>query len=184
MKITAMSIPDVLMIEPQVFYDSRGYFLESFNQEKFEKTLGRSIKFVQDNQSHSVHKVLRGLHYQLGRPQGKLVRITSGEVFDVAVDMRRNSPTFGKWTGGILSAENHRQLWIPEGFAHGFLVLSPTADLHYKATEFWYPAGERTIIWNDKNIGIEWPLSGHPIISEKDSQGLPFEKSEIFDELK
>ncbi|MCP9758449.1 dTDP-4-dehydrorhamnose 3,5-epimerase [Aquitalea sp. S1-19] len=180
MKITPMSIPDVLMIEPQVFHDNRGYFLESFNQRKFEQHLGREVHFVQDNHSHSVHRVLRGLHYQVGQPQGKLIRVTDGEVFDVAVDLRVNSPTFGQWTGGILSAENHRQLWIPEGFAHGFYTLSPTADLSYKATDYWYPAGERTVLWNDADIGIQWPLTMPPIMAAKDMQGMPFKTADKF----
>lgn len=180
MKITPLSIPDVLLIEPQVYHDQRGYFLESFNQARFEQQLGRPVHFVQDNHSHSVHKVLRGLHYQLGKPQGKLIRVTQGEVFDVAVDLRESSPTFGQWTGGILSAENHHQLWIPEGFAHGFYVLSSTADLHYKATDFWYPQGERTLRWDDPAIAIRWPLSQAPIVSAKDEQGVSFAQAEKF----
>ena len=175
-----MAVPDVLLIEPQIFHDARGYFLESFNQNIFEEKLGREVHFVQDNHSHSVHRVLRGLHYQVGKPQGKLIRVTHGEVFDVAVDLRVSSPTFGQWCGGILSAENHRQLWIPEGFAHGFYALSPTADLHYKATDFWYPQGERTILWNDPKINIEWPLSQNPIISAKDAEGLLFDQADKF----
>ena len=180
MKITPLSIPDVLMIEPQVFHDNRGYFLESFNQAKLEQHLKRPVHFVQDNHSHSVHHVLRGLHYQVVKPQGKLVRVTHGEVFDVAVDLRTNSATFGQWAGCILSAENQRQLWIPEGFAHGFYVLSPTADLSYKATDYWYPQGERTILWNDVNIGIQWPLTMPPIIASKDAQGVRFASAEKF----
>ncbi|WP_083460598.1 dTDP-4-dehydrorhamnose 3,5-epimerase [Gulbenkiania mobilis] len=180
MKISALSIPDVLLIEPLVFHDHRGYFLESFHQARFEEKLGRSVHFVQDNHSHSVHRVLRGLHYQIGKPQGKLIRVTKGEVFDVAVDLRQSSPTFGHWTGGILSAENHRQLWIPEGFAHGFYVLSAVADLHYKATEFWHPAGERTLRWDDAKVSIHWPLSQPPILSDKDGQGASFEQAEKF----
>lgn len=180
MKMISMAIPDVLLIEPQIFHDTRGYFLESFNQHKFEEQLGREVHFVQDNHSHSVHRVLRGLHYQVGKPQGKLIRVTHGEVFDVAVDLRISSPTYGQWCGGILSAENHRQLWIPEGFAHGFYALSPTADLHYKATDFWHPQGERTILWNDPKINIQWPLSQNPILSAKDAQGLPFDQAEKF----
>lgn len=180
MKVIDTSIEDVKVILPNVFHDNRGFFSESFNQQKFEEQLGRSVNFVQDNHSHSVHRVLRGLHYQLGKPQGKLVRVTKGEVFDVAVDLRKNSSTFGKWTGRILSAENHAQLWIPEGFAHGFYVLSSTADLHYKATDFWYPEGERTILWDDATINIQWPLSQQPIISEKDAMGLVFDSAEKF----
>jgi len=180
MKMISMAIPDVLLIEPQIFHDTRGYFLESFNQHKFEEQLGREVHFVQDNHSHSVHRVLRGLHYQVGKPQGKLIRVTHGEVFDVAVDLRISSPTYGQWCGGILSAENHRQLWIPEGFAHGFYALSPTADLHYKATDFWHPQGERTILWNDPKINIQWPLSQNPILSAKDAEGLVFDQAEKF----
>jgi len=175
-----MAIPDVLMIEPTVHHDRRGYFLESFNQREFEQQLGRPVAFVQDNHSHSVHRVLRGLHYQIGKPQGKLVRVTQGEVFDVAVDLRQSSPTFGQWISSILSAENHRQLWIPEGFAHGFYVLSPTADLHYKSTEFWHPEGERTILWSDATLAIQWPLSAPPILSSKDATGSDFTGAEKF----
>ena len=178
MKIIDTTIADVKVILPNVYHDSRGYFLESFNQEKFESELGRKVNFVQDNHSHSVHRVLRGLHYQVGKPQGKLVRVTQGEVFDVAVDLREESSTFGQWTGRILSSENHAQLWIPEGFAHGFYVLSPTADLHYKATDFWFPEGERTILWDDKDLNIQWPLSNKPIVSDKDEAGLGFKNTE------
>lgn len=180
MKIVDTTIPDVKVILPNIYYDSRGYFLESFNQLKFEEQLGRSVNFVQDNHSHSVHRVLRGLHYQIGKPQGKLVRVTQGEVFDVAVDLRANSPTFGQWAGRILSSENHEQLWIPEGFAHGFYVLSPTADLHYKSTDFWYPEGERTILWDDKDLNIQWPLSHSPIVSAKDVLGVAFKNADKF----
>jgi len=178
MKVIDTSIEDVKVILPDVFHDNRGFFSESFNQTKFERQLGRSVKFVQDNHSHSVHRVLRGLHYQVGKPQGKLVRVTKGEVFDVAVDLRKGSLTFGKWTGRILSAENHAQLWIPEGFAHGFYVLSSTADLHYKTTEVWFPEGERTILWCDEHINIQWPLSNQPILSDKDAKGICFELAE------
>jgi dTDP-4-dehydrorhamnose 3,5-epimerase len=180
MKVIDTTIPDVKVILPNVYHDSRGYFLESFNQRKFEEQLGRSVNFVQDNHSHSVHRVLRGLHYQLGKPQGKLVRVTQGEVFDVAVDLRASSPFYGQWTGRILSSENHAQLWIPEGFAHGFYVLSPTADLHYKSTDFWYPDGERTILWNDEDLNIQWPLSLMPIVSEKDAVGHKLTAAEKF----
>ncbi|MGL4604028.1 MAG: dTDP-4-dehydrorhamnose 3,5-epimerase [Iodobacter sp.] len=180
MKIVDTTIPDVKVILPNIYYDSRGYFLESFNQLKFEEQLGRSVNFVQDNHSHSVHRVLRGLHYQIGKPQGKLVRVTQGEVFDVAVDLRTSSPTFGQWAGRILSSENHEQLWIPEGFAHGFYVLSPTADLHYKSTDFWYPEGERTILWDDPDLNIQWPLSHNPIVSAKDVLGVTFKNADKF----
>jgi dTDP-4-dehydrorhamnose 3,5-epimerase len=180
MKLIQTAISDVIMIEPTVHHDQRGYFLESFNQRKFEQQLGRPITFVQDNHSHSIHGVLRGLHYQVEKPQAKLVSVSQGEVFDVAVDLRKSSATFGQWVGGILSARNHRQLWIPEGFAHGFYVLSPTADLHYKATEFWYPEGERIILWNDPEIDIKWPLSTPPILSIKDAQGALFFNAALF----
>jgi dTDP-4-dehydrorhamnose 3,5-epimerase len=179
-KVIDSKIPDVKVIQPSVFHDARGYFLESYNQQRFEEYLGRKINFVQDNHSHSVHRVLRGLHYQVEKPQGKLVRVTKGEVFDVAVDLRVNSETYGRWTGRILSSENHEQLWIPEGFAHGFYVLSATADLHYKATEKWYPQGERTIRWDDRYLNINWPLSASPIISDKDAQGVYFDDAEYF----
>jgi len=180
MKLIPTAIPDVLIVEPTVHHDRRGYFLESFNQREFEQQLNRPLVFVQDNHSHSVHRVLRGLHYQVGNPQGKLIRVTQGEVFDVAVDLRQSSATFGQWVGGILSAENHRQLWIPEGFAHGFYVLSPTADLHYKATDYWYPQHERTIHWGDADIGIQWPLTEQPIISANDAHGVAFVDAEKF----
>lgn len=180
MKVVDTSIADVKVIQPSVFHDSRGFFTESYNQERFEEHLGRKINFVQDNHSHSVHRVLRGLHYQIVKPQGKLVRVTQGEVFDVAVDLRTNSKTYGCWTGRILSSENHEQLWIPEGFAHGFYVLSATADLHYKSTDFWCPEGERTLLWNDPNLNIHWPLSSPPIVSTKDSCGVLFSMSEKF----
>lgn len=180
MKIIDTSLPDVKVIQPSVYHDARGYFLESYNQQRFEQYLGRQIHFVQDNHSHSVHRVLRGLHYQIEKPQGKLIRVTKGKVFDVAVDLRINSETYGQWTGRMLSSENHEQLWIPEGFAHGFYVLSATADLHYKSTEHWCPEGERTIRWDDRDLNIDWPLSKLPIVSEKDAQGNGFEGTEYF----
>jgi len=157
-KIIPTSIPDVLVIEPKVFGDDRGFFFESFNLRLFREKTGLNPTFVQDNHSRSSRNVLRGLHYQIRQPQGKLVRVVAGEVFDVAVDVRRSSPTFGKWAGTLISAENKRQLWIPPGFAHGFLVLSDSADFLYKTTDYYAPEHERSILWNDPDIGIDWPL--------------------------
>jgi len=180
MKITPLKIPDVLLIEPQVFDDSRGFFFESFNQYKFEEALGRKINFVQDNHSKSLRSVLRGLHYQLHpKEQGKLVRVIDGEVFDVAIDLRQSSPTFGKWIGEVISADNKKQLWIPEGFAHGFLTLSDSAQFLYKTTNFYSPEHERTIIWNDNELNIDWPLKD-VCLSEKDSKAKLFLESEFF----
>lgn len=175
MKATALKIKEVILIEPRIFPDDRGFFYESFNQQQFEEIVGKATTFVQDNHSRSKQHVLRGLHYQINQAQGKLVRVTSGEVFDVAVDLRANSPTFGQWVGEILSAENHRQLYIPEGFAHGFLVLSESADFLYKTTDYWSPKDERCILWNDKTLNINWPISSPPLVSEKDGLGLRFE---------
>ena len=159
MKVTHLNIPDVLLIEPQVFDDDRGFFFESFNQKKFEEAVGRKINFVQDNHSKSVKGVLRGLHYQIPpKAQGKLVRVIQGEVFGVALDIRKSSPTFGKWVGGVISAENKKQIWIPEGFAHGFVAISETAEFLYKTTEFYYKEHERAIRWNDQDIAIQWPM--------------------------
>lgn len=172
MKVTATSIPDVLVIEPQVFGDDRGFFFESFNARNFAKATGINTNFVQDNHSRSVKNVLRGLHYQIQQPQGKLIRVLSGEIFDVAVDIRKNSPTFGKWVGEILSSKNKKQLWIPEGFAHGFLVTSEIAEVAYKTTDYWAPEHERCIIWNDPDIGIEWGVEEEPLLSSKDQYGL------------
>ena len=181
MKVTPLAIPDVLLIEPQVFGDDRGFFFESFNQERFEKAVGKKINFVQDNHSKSVKGVLRGLHYQLPpKAQGKLVRVIQGEVFDAAVDVRRSSPTFGKWVGEILSADNKKQLWIPEGFAHGFLTLSDTAEFLYKTTEFYSKEYEQSIVWNDETIAIEWPFNFKPSLSDKDNLGKALADSEIF----
>jgi len=174
MKVTPQAIPDVLLLEPQVFQDARGFLLESFHLARFESAIGRAAPFVQDNHSRSQRSVLRGLHYQATQPQGKLVRVTRGEVFDVAVDLRRRSPTFGRWTGCILNESLHQQLWIPEGFAHGFLVLSESADVLYKTTAYWAPADERCIVWNDADLAIAWPLNGEARISEKDARGLSF----------
>lgn len=172
MKVTPTAIPDVLIIEPQVFGDARGFFLESFNQKMFQETTGLHVDFVQDNHSRSARGVLRGLHYQVHQPQGKLVRVVRGAVFDVAVDIRKASPTFGKWVGIELSEDNHRQFWVPAGFAHGFLVLSDSADFLYKTTAYYAPQHERCIAWNDPDIGIVWPDSGvAPSLSPKDQAG-------------
>jgi dTDP-4-dehydrorhamnose 3,5-epimerase len=179
-KVTATEIPDVLVLEPAVFKDERGLFFEGFNQKKFENIAGPKVRFVQDNQSHSVRGVLRGLHYQIEQPQTKLVRVVQGEIFDVAVDLRRKSPTFGKWAGVKLSAENKRQVWIPEGLAHGFLVLSETADVLYKVTDYYAPQHERALLWNDPRIGITWPSEHAPILSAKDREALPLAAAEVF----
>lgn len=181
MQITRLAIPDVLLIEPKVFADDRGFFFESFNQNKFDEAVGRPATFVQDNHSKSAKNVLRGLHYQIQHPQGKLVRVTAGEVFDVAVDIRKDSPTFGKWVGETLSAENKKQLWAPEGFAHGFIVLSDSAEFLYKTTDYWHPEYERCIAWNDPTINIEWPTDTTPTLSPKDGKGMLLGSAEIFD---
>lgn len=180
MKTTPLAIPEVLMFEPQVFGDERGFFLESFNQRRFDDAVGYPVQFVQDNHSRSAKNVLRGLHYQIKQPQGKLVRVVSGEVFDVAVDVRRNSPTFGQWVGELLSAKNHKQLWVPEGFAHGFVVLSDTAELLYKTTDFWAPEYEQCIAWDDPELAISWPFAGTPLLSMKDQQGVAFHAAATF----
>lgn len=180
MKATPLAIPEVILIEPKVFGDDRGFFYESFNQEKFEAAIGRQVAFVQDNHSRSVKNVLRGLHYQVQQPQGKLVRVVQGEVFDVAVDIRKSSPTFGQWVGEILSAENKRQMWVPEGFAHGFVVLSETAEFLYKTTDYYAPEHERSIAWNDPSIAIQWPIDGEPVLSAKDQQGKSLADAEHF----
>jgi dTDP-4-dehydrorhamnose 3,5-epimerase len=166
-------LPGVFIIEPKVFGDQRGFFFESFNQQEWEKTTGLKTRFVQDNHSRSVKGVLRGLHYQVEQMQGKLVRVVVGEVFDVAVDVRKHSPTFGKWVGVHLSAENKRQFWVPEGFAHGFLVLSDVAEFLYKTTDYYAPEHERAIIWNDPDLAIRWPIEVEPLLSEKDKKALP-----------
>jgi len=180
MKVAATAIPDVLLLEPTIYEDERGFFFESFNQKRFEDATGLNIRFVQDNHSRSVKRVLRGLHYQIRRPQGKLLRVTAGEVFDVAVDLRRSSSTFGKYVGTVLSAANKKQLWIPEGLAHGYLVLSDAAEVLYKTTDYYSPEDERCLIWNDPDVGIDWPKDGAPILSAKDRLGLPLSKAEIF----
>ncbi len=180
MKVTTTEFPGLLLIEPEVFADQRGFFFESFNQRKFEQLIGRPVQFVQDNHSRSARNVLRGLHYQVDRSQGKLVHVIAGEVFDVSVDLRRSSPTFGKWFGVHLSEENKRMLWIPEGFAHGFLVLSEFAESLYKTTDYWSPEHERCIIWNDPDLAIAWPLTATPQLSAKDMAGKPFKQAELF----
>ena len=180
MKATPTAIPEVVLIEPQVFGDARGFFFESWNRRAFEAIVGAGVDFVQDNHSRSARNVLRGLHYQVRQPQGKLVRVTSGEVFDVAVDLRRSSPTFGRWVGERLSASNHRMLWVPPGFAHGFLVLSDWADFLYKTTDYWAPEHERTLLWNDPALGIAWPLSGEPVLKPKDAAGASLAEAETF----
>lgn len=180
MKATPLAIPDVVLIEPKVFGDERGFFFESFNQARFEEAIGKPVQFVQDNHSRSVKNVLRGLHYQIQQPQGKLVRVVQGAVIDVAVDLRKSSNTFGQWVGEILSAENKRQLWIPEGFAHGFMVLSETAEFLYKTTDYYAPAYERCIVWNDPAIGISWPNGLQPQLSAKDLAGLSLAQAEVF----
>ncbi|UZN50263.1 dTDP-4-dehydrorhamnose 3,5-epimerase [Cupriavidus cauae] len=173
-------LPEVLILEPKVFGDNRGFFFESFNAASFTKATGIERTFVQDNHSRSSRNVLRGLHYQVRRPQGKLVRVTCGEVLDVAVDIRRSSPNFGKWVAVHLSAENKRQLWIPEGFAHGFLVLTEFADFLYKTTDYWAPEHERCIVWDDPDLAIDWCGIKDPIVSEKDSLGVPLNAAEVF----
>lgn len=180
MKITPTAIPDVLVIEPKVFGDDRGFFFESFNQAKFESFIGKQVNFVQDNHSKSFKNVLRGLHYQIKQPQGKLVSVVQGEVFDVAVDIRKSSPTFGNWVGEHLTADNKKQLWVPEGFAHGFTVLSESAEFLYKTTDYYAPEYERSIVWNDPAIVIKWPINGEPILSAKDLQAKTLSTAEHF----
>ncbi len=181
MKIIETSIPDVKILKPKVFGDERGFFYESFNQDRFRQLTGLDVDFVQDNHSRSQRGVLRGLHYQVQQTQGKLVRVTSGEVFDVAVDIRRSSPSFGHWVGEIISAENNIQLWIPKGFAHGFLVLSETAEFLYKTTDYYAPEHERTIQWDDTELAIDWPIAGLDIqLSDKDRNGTSFASAETF----
>lgn len=180
MDVRPTAIEDVVLVEPTVFGDDRGFFFESFNQRVWQEKTGLCPQFVQSNHSGSVRGVLRGLHYQIRHSQGKLVRVVVGEVFDVAVDLRRNSPTFGQWVGETLTAENKRSLWIPEGFGHGFLVLSERAEFVYQTTDFWYPEHERCIIWNDPELDIDWHFDGQPQLSEKDSQGVLLRDAEIF----
>ena len=180
MKVIPTAIPDVLLIEPRVFGDARGFFFESWNRRAFAEAIGRDVEFVQDNHSASERNVLRGLHYQLRQPQGKLVRVVAGEVYDVAVDLRRSSPTFGKWVGERLSAGNYRMLWVPAGFAHGFLVLSERAEFLYKTTDYYAPEHERSLLWNDPALGIEWPLAGEPLLKPRDAAGTPLAKAETY----
>lgn len=181
MKVSASAISDVLVIEPKVFGDTRGFFMESFNQKAFDDAVGRHVEFVQDNHSRSAKGVLRGLHYQLQQTQGKLVRCTRGSVFDVVVDIRQSSPTFGQWVGLELSEENHRQLWVPEGLAHGFLVVSDSADFLYKTTDYYAPQHERAIRWDDPALGISWPdTGGEPQLSAKDRQACTLSEAELF----
>jgi len=180
MKAIPTSIPEVLIIEPNVISDNRGFFFESFNEKAFSQGTGLNVNFVQDNHSHSARGVLRGLHYQIQQPQGKLMRVVRGAVFDAAVDIRKSSPTFGQWVGVELTENNCRQLWTPLGFAHGFLVLSNSADFLYKTTDYYAPEFERSILWNDPTIGIQWPLDGEPQLSTKDKVALPLAQAEIF----
>lgn len=181
MNVIATKIPDVLIIEPRVFGDARGFFYESFNKNTFENATGVKADFVQDNHSLSSRGVLRGLHYQIKQPQGKLVRVVRGEVFDIAVDLRKSSPTFGQWVGANLSAENKRQFWVPEGFAHGFIVLSDEAEFLYKTTNYYAPEHERCIQWNDTDLAINWKYDGEPQVSEKDDQGASFKQADAFE---
>ncbi len=182
MEARPTTIPEVLVIEPRVYGDSRGFFFESYNRKALEAAVGRQVEFVQDNHSLSARSVLRGIHYQCPHPQGKLVRVVRGEVFDVAVDLRRGSTTFGRWVAETLSAANKRQLWIPEGFGHGFLVLSDEAELLYKTTDYWHPEHERCIRWDDPDLAIPWPaVGGPPIVSPKDAAGRPFREAPLFD---
>lgn len=174
------ALPEVLILEPKVFGDERGFFFESFNQRDFEQATGLDVQFVQDNHSRSVQGVLRGLHYQIQHPQGKLVRVTHGAVFDVAVDLRRSSPNFGKWVGVELSAENKRQLWIPPGFAHGFIVTSDAAEFLYKTTDYWFPEYERSLLWNDPDVGVQWPIQGEPRLAAKDAAGRRLGEAEVY----
>jgi len=180
LKATPLALPEVLIVEPTVFHDHRGFLFESFNAADFAQATGLVREFVQDNHSRSHRGVLRGLHYQLGHPQGKLVRVVSGEIFDVAVDVRRNSPTCGRWVGATLSADNRRQMWVPEGFAHGFLVMSDGADVLYKATDYYHPESEHCIRWDDADIGVVWPDPGAPLIMATSRLGVPLAQAELF----
>ena len=180
MQVTATDLPEVMVIEPKVFGDARGFFLESFNAKAFAEATGVDLPFVQDNHSRSAQGVLRGLHYQIKQAQGKLVRVVRGAVFDVAVDVRRSSPNFGHWVGVELTEDNNRQLWVPPGFAHGFLVLSASADFLYKTTDYYAPEHERSVLWNDPAIGIDWPLLGEPLLSGKDKAGVLLKDAEVF----
>ncbi|BEU22385.1 dTDP-4-dehydrorhamnose 3,5-epimerase [Paraburkholderia sp. 22B1P] len=179
-QVTTTSLPEVKIIEPKVFGDARGFFFESFNAREFAEQVQADVEFVQDNHSRSAKGVLRGLHYQIEHAQGKLVRVVEGEVFDVAVDIRKSSPNFGKWVGVNLSVANHRQLWVPPGFAHGFVVLSESAQFLYKTTDYWFPEHERSIVWNDPDIGIEWPIGFEPLLAAKDAAGKRLREAEVF----
>ncbi|WP_027864473.1 dTDP-4-dehydrorhamnose 3,5-epimerase [Massilia alkalitolerans] len=179
--VTPTAISDVLVLTPKVFGDARGFFFESFNAQDFRKLTGLEVDFVQDNHSKSARGVLRGLHYQIQHAQGKLVRVVQGEVFDVAVDLRKSSPTFGQWVGKILSADNHCQLWIPPGFAHGFVVLSESAEFLYKTTDYWYPEHERSLLWNDPTVAVDWPIDFAPQLAAKDAAGRSFKEADLFD---
>jgi dTDP-4-dehydrorhamnose 3,5-epimerase len=181
MRVMPLAISGVLVIEPRVYADERGFFFESYNERAFVQATGITAKFVQDNHSRSVRNTLRGLHYQIQQPQGKLVRVVAGEIFDVVVDLRRSSPTFGKWVGHYLSAENKNMVWIPAGLAHGFAVLSDCADFLYKTTDYWAPQHERTLLWNDPELAIAWPLAGEPILAAKDRAGKRLTEAEVFD---
>jgi dTDP-4-dehydrorhamnose 3,5-epimerase len=178
--VTATALPEVKIIEPKVFGDARGFFYESFNALEFAEKIDSSVQFVQDNHSRSAKGVLRGLHYQIEHAQGKLVRVVEGEVFDVAVDLRKSSPNFGKWVGVVLAAENQRQMWVPPGFAHGFCVISESADFLYKTTDYWFPEHERSLLWNDPALGIEWPVVGTPQVAAKDAAGRPLSEAEVY----
>jgi dTDP-4-dehydrorhamnose 3,5-epimerase len=180
MKVVRTAIPDVLVLEPKVFGDARGFFFESYNRRAFGEATGLDVEFVQDNHSHSAKNVLRGLHYQLRQPQGKLVRVTQGEVWDVALDMRRSSATFGRWVAMPLSAESKSIVWVPAGFAHGFVVVSDSAEVEYKTTDYYAPEHERSVLWNDPALAIPWPLAGEPLLSDKDRRGRPFAESEVY----
>jgi dTDP-4-dehydrorhamnose 3,5-epimerase len=180
MRVIRTEIPEVVLLEPRVFGDERGFFFESYNRRTFREATGVDAEFVQDNHSRSARNVLRGLQYQIRRPQGKLVRCIAGEIFDVAVDLRRSSPAFGRWVGVRLSAESKRMVWIPPGFAHGFLVVSEAAEFLYKTTDYYAPEHERTLVWNDPALAIAWPLTGEPILAEKDRRGLPLAQAEVF----
>ena len=179
--VTPTTLPEVLILEPKVFGDARGFFFESFNQRDFSNATGLDVQFVQDNHSRSVKGVLRGLHYQIQHPQGKLVRVTHGAVFDVVVDMRRSSPRFGQWAGVALTADNFRQLWVPPGFAHGFVVTSESAEFLYKTTDYWYPEHERSLLWNDPALGIDWPLQEAPQLATKDAAAKTLAQADIFE---
>lgn len=180
-KVTPTEIPDVLVLEPKVFTDPRGFFLETYNRRTFKEATGVDANFVQDNLSFSVRNVIRGLHYQIRQPQAKLVQVLAGDIYDVVVDLRRRSPTFRKWTGTHLSGGTHRTLWVPAGFAHGFLVCSEHAIVHYKVTDYYAPEHERTILWNDHELAIKWPLEGDPVLNDKDARGQDFRAAELFD---